>query len=145
MTQEGIDKAERQLGRIERDLPRAAEEVKRTGENGDFSENFEYQEAKAKLRRMLHKQLVLKDRLSRVVLIETNDSGGPAQLGSKVLVEVGGEKKEFEILGPHESDPMQGRISNKSPLGMALVGRMAGDEVEVGVKRKKLYKVIRVK
>jgi len=65
-------------------------------------------------------------------------------LGSRVLVEVEGQKDEFEIVGTLEANPSIGRISNESPVGKALLGHRVGDEVIVSSPVKTIYKIKKI-
>jgi len=143
LTKAGIEKLERRLKRIETtELPQAIEDVRRTGEFGDFSENAEYQEAKGRMRRLHNSVLVIKDKLKRAVLIEKEDGSTEIQIGSTVVLEkTDGQQKTFEIVGPSETDPTRGRVSYKSPLGARLMNRNVGELVEVG---KTSYTIVRI-
>lgn len=66
-------------------------------------------------------------------------------LGAKVLVEVEGEKDEFEITGTLEANPSLGKISNESPVGRALLGHKIGDEVIVSSPIKTVYRINKIK
>jgi transcription elongation factor GreA len=124
--------------RMERDLhdlenvqhPRAVEDVSIAVQKGDLSENAEYTEAKARLARIDGRIFSIKERLKRVVLIE-KDGSGTILLGSTVLLWVNGKQKSYTIVGPHETNPAQGRISHQSPLGVALLHHVAGDTVHL--------------
>ena len=124
MTLEGIEKMKRQLERItKQDLPQAIEDVRTTGEMGDFSENAEYQEAKSRMRRFHNRVLNLKDKIKRAVPIEHVESDKVC-LGSTVLLESENqERKTFEVVGPQETDPFKDRISYISPIGSQLMDR----------------------
>ena len=114
----------------ERQMPKAIEDVARAVAQGDLSENAEYKEARPRLSRIQSRIFALKDRLKRVVLIESGaQPSGLVRLGSVVLVEVGGKQKTYHIVGPRESHPAQGRISHLSPLGLALIGHAAGERI----------------
>ena len=63
------------------------------------------------------------------VIRHTN--GGKVQIGSTVEVEKGGQKMTLTIVGPNETDPGAGKISNESPLGKAFLGKNSGDSVKV--------------
>ncbi len=128
LTADGIEKLKRQIARIESELPAAREELSRTREMGDLSENAAYQIAKHNLRRMDGRLFHLKERLKNAVEI-VPDGSGVVQLGSTVRVTSRGEQKQFAVVGPLEADPLRGRISHVSPLGAALVGRQTGDVV----------------
>lgn len=130
LTKEGLKKLEQRLKTVEeRELPQAIEDVRITAEFGDFSENAEYQEAKARMRRLHGQVLNLREKIKRAVLIQTDEMHNVVQLGSTVLLEKDGTEKTFQIVGPHEADPARGRISHLSPLGSVLVGRKAGESV----------------
>ncbi len=66
-------------------------------------------------------------------------------LGATVLVEVDGQTDEFEILGSLEANPSLGKISNESPVGKALFGHRAGEEVLISSPIKTLYKIKKIK
>lgn len=131
LTKEGLEKLKRKLEQLEKnELPEAIEDVRRTAEFGDFSENAEYQEAKWRMRR-LHGQIFnLKEKIKRAVVIKTDAaSEGTVQLGCSVALEKNGSRKSFQIVGPEEADPSRGRISHLSPLGRNLMGHKIGDTV----------------
>ncbi len=132
LTQAGIDKLKRELARLHASRPALAEEVSRTSQYGDFSENAEYQEAKYQLRRTLSRIDVLEDRLKRVILIEDGDDATErVRIGSTVRVHVGEKSRVYTIVGPQETNPLQGRISYASPLGAALLHQSVGACVQV--------------
>ena len=66
-------------------------------------------------------------------------------LGAKVLVEIDGQKDEFEIVGTLEANPALGRISNESPVGKTLFGHKVGDEVTVSSPIKTIYKIKKIR
>lgn len=66
-------------------------------------------------------------------------------LGAKILVEVDGQKDEFEIVGTLEANPTVGKISNESPVGRILLGRKVGDAVLVSSPIKTIYKIKKIK
>lgn len=65
-------------------------------------------------------------------------------LGAKVLLEVKGQKQNFEIVGSLEADPSLGKISNESPVGRALLGHKVGDEVPVSASPTIVYKIKKI-
>jgi len=133
LTAAGIDRLKRELVTLEKEHPEAAEDVYRLAQLGDFSENAEYQEAKYRLRRMNDRMASIKERLKRVVEIEEGVKGGRVQIGSTVKLKVDGKEKIYQIVGPAEVNPSRGRISYLSPLGSALMDRVAGDEVTIQI------------
>lgn len=135
MTQPKFDELTAQLARLLRARPGAANEVKRLAEMGDFSENAAYQMAKGRLRGLNQRIMEIEDHLKHAEIIYPVTSG-IIQLGSTVTIAQAGKQQTFKILGPTETNPSQGIISHKSPLGAALIGRNAGDTVDVGVSGK---------
>ncbi len=131
LTPEGVEKLKRELERIEKvDLPAALEQMRYALTLGDFSENAEYQEAKPKLARLQGRVLTIKDRLKRAIVTQASDDGRVG-LGSRVTVEVNGKERTYQLVGPHEANPSQGRISHVSPVGAALLNRKVGETVRV--------------
>ncbi|MBI2475449.1 transcription elongation factor GreA [Candidatus Uhrbacteria bacterium] len=145
LTQTGLQKIKDELADIKsHQLPQAIEDVKRTAEFGDFSENAEYQEAKGRMRRLHNRVIKLEEQIKRAVVFEKNQSQ-TVQLGSTVIIEVEKNKKTFEIVGPHEANPVRGRISNVSPLGSALMNKTVGDAVTVKTQNGDvIYSIIKI-
>lgn len=126
LTQTGIDNLKKRLVRLKESLPRLIEETKRTAAYGDRSDSAEYREAKSALRRANSQILGTEDKLKRAVLINPDKNSGIVQIGSTVTLSSDGTKKTFEIVGSIETNPGSGRISNKSPLGAAVLGKKIG-------------------
>jgi len=89
----------------------------------------------------------LENILKNVELIKTpsKKKQDVIELGATVVVEVGGDKDEFTIVGTLEANPSLGKISNESPVGMALMGHKIGDEVVVSSPIKTIYKISKIK
>ncbi|AEG73737.1 transcription elongation factor GreA [Mycoplasma haemofelis str. Langford 1] len=112
------------------------EEIKAARANGDLSENADYETA-------LDKQKVIEGRIAEIKAIldnheiisseGTTDSSGVVKIGSKVKILEMDENVEFEyeILGSVDNNPSMGRISNECPLAKAMLGKKAGEVVEV--------------
>jgi len=79
-----------------------------------------------------------------LVKIPPKDKRSIIDVGAKVLVDVDGQKDEFEIVGTLEANPAIGKISNESPVGRALLGHKIGEEVVVSSPIKTLYKIKKV-
>ncbi len=135
-TEEGFTRLKEKLACLKRDLPGFIVEAQRTAAYGDRSDNAEYKDAKSTLRRTQFQILSIQEQLKRVVVIaESLNASGKVQLGSTVVLGVGGVQKIFQILGPRETDPTRGRISHESLLGAALLGHVAGDVVTIKTTR----------
>jgi transcription elongation factor GreA len=125
--------------------PRAAAEVARLAELGDFSENAEYQLAKGKLRGINSAIIFLESQITNAEIIKGNQGTGTVQLGSTVTVLVGEAQKTFQILGSTETNPTKGIISHNSPIGSALMGRKVGDEVKIKLDNREVaYTIVKV-
>jgi transcription elongation factor GreA len=137
LTREGLKKLEEELNYL-RTVRRAevAERLHDAQEDGELIENAEYEDAKNEQAFVEGKILTLEALLSNAVIIKDKDKaahGGVVAIGSRVTVKEngGGRPEVYELVGAAEADPKQGRISNESPLGKALLGRKVGDEVKV--------------
>lgn len=131
LTQAAFDALVKKLARLKSDRPHLANEVHRLAQNGDFSENAEYQMAKGRLRGMNDQIDRLEFQINRAVLIEAAPSDRVA-VGHRVTLhlENNGEKK-YTILGSHETNPTAGIISHESPLGRQLLGRKIGEKISL--------------
>lgn len=144
MSQEKFDELSRKLAKLKADRPKAAAEVSRLAELGDFSENVEYQLAKGRLRKINENILIIETHLNQADIIKKNTTGRVA-VGSTVTVEVGGQEKTYEILGSSETNPAKGIISHTSPIGAALIGHKVNDEIEILLAgKKKTYTITHI-
>ena len=107
----------------------AADEVARTAQMGDLSENAAYQFAKQNLRRINDRITMLEERLKHAIPIQVGDSDGKVRIGSTVKLAVDDKEFTFEILGSSETNPSRGRISHSSPLGVELIGKSVGNVI----------------
>ncbi|MBI5958931.1 MAG: transcription elongation factor GreA [Chloroflexi bacterium] len=114
--------------------PALAALLKEAISQGDLSENADYHDAKEQQAFLEGRILYLEKLLHTAVIIDENESGAPTQVqpGTTVTVQADGEDPEtYRIVGAAEVDPRNGKISNESPLGIALMGRHKGDKVRV--------------
>ena len=113
---------------------------------GDLSENADYTAAKEDQAFLEGRIRTLENMLRHVSIIE-GQTGGAVRIGSRVTVkEVGGEDNEtFDIVGAAEANPVNGKISNESPLGRALIDRHIGDEVPIAAPGGKItFKIVAI-
>ena len=132
LTPEGRRKIEEELEFL-RTVRRAevAARIHSAKEEGDITENAEYDDAKNEQAFVEGRILMLERTLIGAVMIEGEASNDRVHLGSSVTVaEDGCDPESFQIVGTAEADPKLGRISNESPIGKALLGRKAGDSVD---------------
>jgi transcription elongation factor GreA len=102
-------------------------------EHGDITENAEYEDAKNEQAFVEGRIQALSALVKNAVVIEENHSSTHVQIGSTVTIQSKDGKESFMIVGSAEASPAEGRISNESPVGRALLGRKKGDEVVVTV------------
>jgi transcription elongation factor GreA len=133
LTKEKIEKMRREIERLEQvERPQALIDQRTAQEMGDLSENFGYQEAKARVRRIDSRVLTLKERIKSAIVIEEGpDASGKIRIGATVTLTSGGRDVTYQILGSHESNPFRGFISHLSPLGSALIGKTIGESVTI--------------
>src|SRR4249919_3922611 len=134
MLAEGYEKLQtdvRHLKTVER--PSIIDAIEEARAHGDLSENAEYHAAKERQGHVEATIADLEDRLSRAMVIDpTTLSGDKVLFGATVTLLDEDEKKvKYQVVGQTEADAKSGRISYNSPLGRALIGRQACEEVEV--------------
>ena len=134
MLAEGHRKISDELRRLQREeRPAIVEAIEEARAHGDLSENAEYHAAKERQGQIEATIADLEDRLSRALVIDpTTLSGDKVVFGATVtLIDEEEKKLKYQLVGQTEADAKVGRISYNSPLGRALIGRQAGEEVEV--------------
>ncbi len=145
ITREGYNKLKEELDLLSTVRRKEiAERIERAKELGDLSENAEYSEAKDTQALNEGRILELSAILKNVTVVDSVvDGKGKIDMGSKVKVLVNGKEKEYELVSFNEADPLSGKISNESPLGMAFLGKKKGDEVIAETPRGEVkYKII---
>ncbi|MBQ4347070.1 MAG: transcription elongation factor GreA [Firmicutes bacterium] len=135
LTYEGLKKMEEELEYLKVVKRREiADKIKEARGQGDLSENAEYDAAREEQAKMEADIVALEKLLRNAEVIDEEVLDMDViHVGSKVLlldVEFD-EEVEYSIVGSAEADPMKGRISNESPVGAALLGHRAGDEVSI--------------
>ena len=111
-----------------------ADQIKEARSFGDLSENSEYDEAKNEQGKLYSRIAEIENILANHVIIEeTKEDHDTVRLGSTITVlDVEFQEKEtYQVVGSQEADPMNGRISEESPFGKALLGKAVGDDVVV--------------
>lgn len=129
-----LKKFEDEVHELERELKRELpKEIQRARELGDLSENAEYQAAKERQRLLQARIGMLKKRIGEISLMNLDKlPHGKAAFGSTVhLREDSGEMLVYQLVMPEDADATKGLISTSSPIGRAVVGKTAGDEVRV--------------
>ena len=149
MTYAGLKKLEDELHELKVVRRKeVAEKIKEAREQGDLSDNAEYDAAKDEQRdieaRIEELEAILKN---AEVVVEDEADTEKINVGCKVLVydEEFEEEVEFKIVGSTEANSLQGKISNESPLGKALIGAKVGDEISVEAPAGMMnYKILKI-
>ena len=149
ITQEGLDKIKAELERMK--TVERKEVQKMIGEAksyGDLSENSEYDAAKTKEAQLEAKIIELENKIKYAKIISAEDMNtSHVTIGSTVKLydEEFDEEVEYRIMGEDESDPLNGKISNTSPVGSALLGKKVGDIVKVQTPGgEAVYKILKI-
>jgi transcription elongation factor GreA len=145
ITQAGYDKLKEEYDFLTTTKRREiADRIERAKDLGDLSENAEYSEAKDAQALNEGRILELAATLKNVTVVN-HQSNGEVVLGSVVSAKVDGKEKKFTIVSFNEADPLNGLVSNESPLGVAFLGKKKGAIVEVETPRGVVvYKIIKV-
>ena len=134
LTTEGVESLREELKHLVKvKRPALAERLRHAIQQGDISENADYQVAKEEQGFLEGRIRQIEVMLRRTIIINENNASDTVTLGSRVTVLEDGysEAETFQIVGAAEADPMNGRVSNESPLGKALLGRRVGDAITV--------------
>lgn len=150
LTQNGLKKLEEELSFLKSVKRReVASRIKTAISFGDLSDNSEYEDAKNEQAFIEGRIITLEKMLRNARLIDYEDVNKEVvDFGSTVLLrdQENGEELEFTIVGSAESDPLDNKISNESPVGRAIFGSPVGTVVEVktpaGIIR---YKIMEIK
>ncbi|MDQ5952394.1 MAG: transcription elongation factor GreA [Patescibacteria group bacterium] len=130
--------------RIKTLRPEIAQKIGDAKEMGDLSENFAYHEAREQQAMNETRIIDIQDMLVNAVVVDEK-KGGTIGVGSRFTAKSGSLEKVFEIVGENEANPMEGKISNVSPIGNAFLGHSVGDMVTVTVPSGKMeYEILSI-
>jgi len=132
LTKEGLEKLKKELERLKKEeRQKIARELEEAISFGDLSENAAYDEAKESQALLEGKIAELENTLNNAIVIKETKNNGSVVIGSTVTVKWNDNQERFLIVGEEESSPIEKRISFKSPLGKALLGRPKGSKIGV--------------
>ena len=137
LTSEGKKELEQELDELIKNRPVIAEKIATARAFGDLSENEEYSSARNEQKMAESRILEIQDILKNAKIIRGGKKD-KADLGATVSLEMNGRKVEYTLVGPTEANPLEGKISNESPIGKALLGKKAGEEFEFNGKNVKI-------
>lgn len=133
MTQEKFNELKNKLEELKTNgREEIANELDKARKEGEYTaEDSSYGGILEKQRRLEEEIAEISNQLKNAVIIEKPKSKGVIDIGSEVIVEFMGKQDKFTLVGEVEADPANGKISNESPVGKALIGKKEGDVVEV--------------
>lgn len=138
---QGYKKLEEELNQLKKERPEIIQAIKEAREEGDLRENAGYDAARERQGMAEARIKYIESRLGLYQIIDLDKlEGEKATFGATVTVEDAdtGETREYTILGPDEAEPAKGSISFLSPVGQALLGKEAGDEVTIQIPKGKV-------
>ncbi|MYE26948.1 MAG: transcription elongation factor GreA [Chloroflexi bacterium] len=134
LTAEGEDALRREL-QLLKDIrrPALAQRLKEAAAQGDLKENADYHDAKEQLGFIEGRVLQIEAILRNAIVVDDSGSSDEVRIGSSVVIQEdgSGEDEEYKIVGSAEANPRERKISEKSPIGSALIGAKVGDKVKV--------------
>jgi transcription elongation factor GreA len=132
LTQEGVAELKSEHDGLVAQRGPIAERIKTAREFGDLAENAEYSSARQEQEIVESRIAELENILQNVKIIKKPKGDSKVQLGSTVdLKSAAGKTKTFQVVGTVEADPLNGKISDESPIGKALIGKKESEEVEI--------------
>ena len=140
LTAEGKKELEAELDELIKGRPAIAEKIATARSFGDLSENEEYSSARNEQKIAESRILEIQDILKNAKLIRSGKKDKVA-LGATVVFSLSGKKTEYTVVGPTEANPLEGKISNESPIGKVLFGHKVGDELDFNGKKVKIIEI----
>ena len=135
MTAEGLQKLREEYDHLTGTGRREmSQRIQAARELGDLRENAEYDTAKNDQGLMEARIRQIEDVLKRATIMDTTEASGKqlaVSIGSTVTIDFDGEEEKYTIVSPVEAKPREGRISNESPVGRALLGHRIGDSFDI--------------
>ncbi len=146
ISQGGYDKLQAELNYLKTEKRmEIADRIQKAKDMGDLSENAEYSEAKDAQAFNEGRVLEITQILKNLIVVESDNSSDKVSMGSKITVKVGEKEKIFTIVSFNEADPTEGKISNESPLGTAVLEKKKGDCITVDTpKGEVVYEIVNI-
>ena len=130
ITEDGRATLEQELDELKGRRGDIAEKIAAARDFGDLSENAEYDAAREEQGLVETRIAEIEDILQNASIIQAT-AGSTVGLGSRVELKTGDKTVVYSLVGPVEADPLSGKISNESPIGLQLMGRSVGDQVTI--------------
>ncbi len=130
ITIEGKQELETELAELKARRGAVADKIAEARDFGDLSENAEYDAAREEQGLLETRIAEIEDIVNNAEIIKTGKKS-TIGLGSRVELKTGTKKVEYTVVGPVEANPLEGKVSNESPIGMALYGKKEGEKVTI--------------
>ena len=130
ITEDGRATLEQELDELKGRRGDIAEKIAAARDFGDLSENAEYDAAREEQGLVETRIAEIEDILQNASIIQAT-AGSTVGLGSRVELKTGDKTAVYSLVGPVEADPLSGKISNESPIGLQLMGKSVGDQVTI--------------
>ncbi len=132
LTQEGLLKLNEELKHLVNDKRKEViERIREAAAHGDLSENADYAQAREEQSFIEGRIQEIEDMIKNAEIISTTQKRNTVSIGSTVTVKVDGGEKQYTIVGSNEANPLEGKISNESLVGSALLGKKVNDKVAI--------------
>jgi transcription elongation factor GreA len=144
ITDEGKKELEAELEELKGRRGDIADKIAEARDFGDLSENAEYDSAREEQGLLESRIAEIEDILLNAEIIKAGKSS-KVVLGSKVELKTGSKTVAYYVVGPVEADPLEGKISNESPIGQALMGKKVSDSVTINTPKGEIvYEIIKI-
>ena len=130
ITEDGRAALEQELDELKGRRGDIAEKIAEARDFGDLSENAEYDAAREEQGLVETRIAEIEDILQNASIIQAT-TGSTVGLGSRVELKTGDKTVVYSLVGPVEADPLSGKISNESPIGIQLMGKKVGDQATI--------------
>lgn len=145
ITESGKKELENELAELKAQRGDIADKIAAARDFGDLSENAEYDAAREEQGLVETRIAEIEDILLQADIIKSNGNGSGVGLGSKVTLKSTDKTVEYQVVGPVEANPLEGKISNESPIGTQLIGKKVGEEVTITTpKGETKYQVVEI-
>ncbi|HVU59318.1 MAG TPA: transcription elongation factor GreA [Candidatus Saccharimonadales bacterium] len=146
LTKDGVAELQRELESLQSERTVIAERIRSARELGDLAENAEYQSARQDQDKTEARITEIEHIMQNLEIIESPRQDDKVELGSKVqLKSADGKTKSFQVVGTLEANPLEGKISDESPIGKSLLGKRMGAEVEIKTPTETaVYKIVSI-
>ena len=147
LTAQGLEALKKEFEELKnKKIPDIANLIDEAKQQGDLSENAEYHQAKEEMAWAQGRLQELRYLLDNAEIVESvQKNQGVVMVGSTIIIKNSTTTKSYTIVGPHEASPLQGKISNESPLGESFLGHKVGDDIVVNTPAgKQTYEILEI-